>query len=595
MPWTKDDADRFIEGLTDKQKEKWASAANNSLQQCLDDGGKQDECEAKAIRIANSQVSANEQAQSELALRHNMSNLVEERTLENKKYLVAPTVMIVEGVLNNAYYPADEIADCPEDWNGRPVLIDHSTTESGMPKSANEPEEREKRTVGWIFHAHYENGKLKAEAWIDPEKCKQVQDGDIVLQRLENNEGLEVSTGLRAKHLQQNGEFSGKEYDWIAMQLRADHLALLPNSKGACSWEDGAGMPRINEAKNQDEDTTMKIVQNIRNEARTPDYDGTESGDWNAPDMEACIAGYWKHHPDADRPDDEVSSVDAMPAAMKSWIASLSLLGDSEANDFDNLLYFPVVDPDTHNLNESALDAVIAGRGAQADAPSRAVNSARRKAYNLLNEEFNRDLDIPDDIQNESKWERLANGIAEKLGLKLNKEKMDMERNEKIQALVDNEKFGEQDVASLQALSDDALNVLYENIQSESEGDSENEADSQEAESQETQNEQSGVKVEQMSADEFIKQAPDPEMREFLQARLQEHRDEKENLVKDLVQNERCKFSETQLKAKSVDELKVLKEMASTPDYSGQGGSYSVSEHKDADEGREDLPEMPSV
>jgi hypothetical protein len=136
----------------------------------------------------------------------------------------------------------------------------------------------------------------------------------------------------------------------------------------------------------------------VKGTARTPNYDGTTTREWNAPDFAACVSGYWKHHPDAPRPDGGVNTVGEAPAAMKTWIASLSLLGNSEAETFDELLYFPVVEPDSMNLNEHALRAVIGGRGAQAGIPQAAKNSARRKAYNLLNKEFDADLEIPENL-----------------------------------------------------------------------------------------------------------------------------------------------------------------------------------------------------
>ena len=41
--------------------------------------------------------------------------------------------------------------------------------------------------------------------------------------------------------------WNGKKYSAIAHNFAPDHLALLPDGGGACSWVDGAGMPRINE------------------------------------------------------------------------------------------------------------------------------------------------------------------------------------------------------------------------------------------------------------------------------------------------------------------------------------------------------------
>ncbi len=57
MPFTAADATKHTKKAdTDTRKEKWASVANSVRDQCLKDGGDTKECDAKAIRVANSQV-----------------------------------------------------------------------------------------------------------------------------------------------------------------------------------------------------------------------------------------------------------------------------------------------------------------------------------------------------------------------------------------------------------------------------------------------------------------------------------------------------------------------------------------------------------
>ena len=56
MPWTKKDVDSHKKGLSDAQKALWVKVANKSLATCLDAGGKEETCEAKAIRSAKSMI-----------------------------------------------------------------------------------------------------------------------------------------------------------------------------------------------------------------------------------------------------------------------------------------------------------------------------------------------------------------------------------------------------------------------------------------------------------------------------------------------------------------------------------------------------------
>lgn len=54
MPWTSKDVEKHNKAIkTDKFKKMWVTIANSSLSDCLKNGGKQSECEGKAIRIAN--------------------------------------------------------------------------------------------------------------------------------------------------------------------------------------------------------------------------------------------------------------------------------------------------------------------------------------------------------------------------------------------------------------------------------------------------------------------------------------------------------------------------------------------------------------
>lgn len=55
MPWTVEDVDDHRSGLTDAEKERWVEIANSVLEECLEEGGGHEECDARAIRIANAE------------------------------------------------------------------------------------------------------------------------------------------------------------------------------------------------------------------------------------------------------------------------------------------------------------------------------------------------------------------------------------------------------------------------------------------------------------------------------------------------------------------------------------------------------------
>ena len=185
-----------------------------------------------------------------MALRHLMSPLVRTDEMEGRQYYVVPTVMMTEGVHNGIFYSAEELAKFPDSWNGEPVVVFHPE-EDGVSVSANSPELIEKQTVGQIFNAVYDGG-LGAEAWIDIEKCLKI--APEVLDLLKKDAHIDVSTGVYVEEKAGKGTWNDEAFTSSACNFRPDHLALLPGGKGACSWEDGAGLCRTlslacNEAK----------------------------------------------------------------------------------------------------------------------------------------------------------------------------------------------------------------------------------------------------------------------------------------------------------------------------------------------------------
>ena len=171
------------------------------------------------------------------------------RKFEGRDHLVAPVVMLVEGVhagsLGPIYYPSEEIAKFPGAWNGIPIPIYHPE-QDGFPVSANSPEILESRNAGRVFGARSVEGgkKLKAELWFDVAKLQAIDPS--LLTRINSGETVEVSTGLFLEEEEKEGVWNGETYMAIARNFRPDHLAVLPGATGACSVADGCGI-RANE------------------------------------------------------------------------------------------------------------------------------------------------------------------------------------------------------------------------------------------------------------------------------------------------------------------------------------------------------------
>lgn len=176
-------------------------------------------------------------------------------TLDGEKYLVVPYVSLKEGVWEGSagpiYYPSQEVGRNPVAWNSKPLLIHHPVTSTGDTNiSGCNPDVVERQGVGSLYNTGFD-GRLRGEAWFKEAKLKRVN--NKVFEDLDQGRMVEVSTGLYHDLEPTEGEFQGKKYKGIVRNIQPDHLAILPDQKGAFSVADGGGLLR-NAAK---QDTTI--------------------------------------------------------------------------------------------------------------------------------------------------------------------------------------------------------------------------------------------------------------------------------------------------------------------------------------------------
>lgn len=415
IPWTVEDVDEFKKGLTDKEKRQWVAIANSALERCLKEGGDQQTCEVSAIKQANGVAGNKESTYSEITAMSPYTIAV--RKHQGEKHLVVPVVMMVEGVHNGShgplYHPAEELGKFPESWNGIPVIVRHPQKD-GVYVSANSPDIVDDQVIGRVYNTKFEDGKLKAEVWINEHKASLVY--PEILSYLRKGQPIDVSVGVFTDDEYISGEWNGEKYVGIAKNHRPDHLALLPNERGACSWTDGCGI-RLNKEGN----TPLEVYK--------LSYKGTESTEWSAPALQDFgVDGRWED----------------LPREERARIAAHFLIGDADAPTFQDLK-FPVVNPKTGKLNERALRAVIGGRGTQVKGVSDEERKrARRQAYRLLIDEFDVDLEIPP-----------------MSALKENK-KGGRKMEEKVKLLIQSGKFDEKDAEWLGTLQEEHLDKLID-------------------------------------------------------------------------------------------------------------------------------------
>ena len=193
------------------------------------------------------------------SIKANFTGGVRYDEMEGKRFLVAPMIILAEGVHEGSggalYYPKEEVTKIPEIWNMKPVVVYHPQA-NGSPVSACDPIILSNRKVGVMMNSRAGKVKIKinnkeqeidcikSEAWLEEDRMDKVD--ERISKSIEKNEMMEVSTGLFTDNESMDGEWNGEAYSTIARNYRPDHLALLPDLRGACSIEDGAGFLRLN-------------------------------------------------------------------------------------------------------------------------------------------------------------------------------------------------------------------------------------------------------------------------------------------------------------------------------------------------------------
>src|SRR5215471_2449499 len=217
------------------------------------DGGSAGPCEARAIRAANGVTGTPRGNLRHLTVHVALTAPPQHMTLNNLDYLTAPCVMLVAGVLNGGLIAEEELV--PNDWNGVPITISHPSDAVGNAISARAPQVLASSGVGHVYHVRLGSGtrgsqqvaSLVGELWLDTARM-QAMGGEALeaLTMLEQETPLEVSTGFYSTSIAARGSFLGTPYVERHMALKPDHLALLPNAIGACSWDNGGcGAPRL--------------------------------------------------------------------------------------------------------------------------------------------------------------------------------------------------------------------------------------------------------------------------------------------------------------------------------------------------------------
>lgn len=207
-------------------------------------------------------------------------------TIGGTEYVVAPVVMINEGVLPGSqgaiYYPSTVVGQRTHRWNNIPVTLGHPEDSKGNKISARSPKVADRYTVGYVFNVHRVGKKLKGQAYLDRKLMQ--QRAPATLRQIEQGRPVELSTGLYTSTVAANGQHNGKRYTQKLVGYEPDHLAILIDQEGACSLKDGCGVNTnsltVNAVSDSDKRQALQLLLEAECDKGSPDKEGRYPGDY---------------------------------------------------------------------------------------------------------------------------------------------------------------------------------------------------------------------------------------------------------------------------------------------------------------------------
>ena len=181
-------------------------------------------------------------------------------------YTIKDVCGAVDGiVMHNMLYAGDQLAAGVASLNDKPAPAGHPKNAAGQYISALNGAALASAWIGsYCTNARHEGGRTLVDVVVNEAQAKAHPDGAKLIERLDaaiantNADPIHVSTGLMVEPIQANGESKGKKYSRIATNLRYDHLAILLNTSGAGTPEQGVGM-FLNEADEAEEVETVTV------------------------------------------------------------------------------------------------------------------------------------------------------------------------------------------------------------------------------------------------------------------------------------------------------------------------------------------------
>lgn len=181
-----------------------------------------------------------------------------------RSVIIVPSATMPDGVvMNDIMYPAEEIAKSFHTLNRTPAPLGHPTI-NGKFVSARDPEGINLGWIGaWNENVRHEGNRLHLDKVIDVEIAERTEGGKRVLEAIDKGKPVHTSTGLLCNVEAASGDLLYKK---IARNIEFDHDAILLDTEGAATPDQGVGMMVNSKGESEEIEVINSFVEDADRE-----------------------------------------------------------------------------------------------------------------------------------------------------------------------------------------------------------------------------------------------------------------------------------------------------------------------------------------
>ena len=168
------------------------------------------------------------------ALNSHSSGTFSRQKLNGRDHIVTNVRPIVgNSIMNKVFYPTQVVKNSHGQLHNRLMPVNHPQV-SGQDVSAYNVLAINANNAGCLLRNPVMKGvEGLGELWVDLELANSREDGKEIIRRIENNESIGVSTGMKAKVKLGNGSFENQPYIGTVLNIEYDHVAILLDEEAA--------------------------------------------------------------------------------------------------------------------------------------------------------------------------------------------------------------------------------------------------------------------------------------------------------------------------------------------------------------------------